>query len=78
MLNVLLLIPDYLASSYGQETFLYQGAETPDREEAIAIAQKRAEEIYSDANERSLIEAQDFYVLLVFSGQPVFKEMKNV
>lgn len=60
--TVLLLYPDYLASNYGQETYLaHVGAKNPDM--AVREAQRRAKE-----DNKTVDNKDDFFPLAVFSG----------
>jgi len=66
--TVLLLYPDYMSDSFGQETYLAH-VEARDPESAVMEAQQRAVEANTDEEDDWIVEdAEDFYPLFVCEG----------
>ena len=59
--TVLLLYPDYIASDYGQETYLAH-VEAHSANGAVLVARNEVAGIYGETH------GSDFYVLLVIKG----------
>ena len=65
--TVILLYPDYIASNYGQEHYIWQGEADSPFSAALEAQQFLASEYNSDD---STSDPDDFYVVAVIEGKP--------
>lgn len=65
LFTVLMMLPDYIASNYGQETYLAWVA-APNAKKAEKVAQVEAQDVLANGGQDA--EPDDFFVVFVAHG----------